>query len=450
MKKLLVIDDELGARESLKEIFHGFCDVLTAENAIEGLGILSKQPVDLIMLDVVMVGMDGMSFLKEVREIYPDTPVLMVSASAAEKHSGQALGLGAIGFVKKPFDVYELRHLVAQTLAASEMPRQREIMEKEMVREFPFFNFVAQSPAFKKTVDEARKISQSDSHVLLAGERGTGKEFLARQIHAWSQRATEPFVAVHCGNVPATFLSAEIFGASHRGAQPDNHHGAFDLAGNGTVFLEELDKLPDEAQAALAKVLHNREFQRGGSEHMVPTTARVIATLDRPLDEVVRLEGLTEELAAAFGSSVIAVPAMRDRREDIPLLAYHFLNQLRPALDATTLDIDPAAMEKLRDYSWPGNIRELRNVIERMLVLFGKQKCLNASALPREFSDFSQTPAPVATDFEQAVSAFERQLIIGALQRTNGVVKTAAEILRTTPRILQYRINKLKIKKMAG
>ena len=447
MKKLLVIDDEFGTRESLKEVFCENCDVLTAENGMEGLRLLSKHRADLIILDLVMPGLNGVSFLKEVREIYPDVPVIMISASSADGSIKDALRAGAIGFVRKPFDVEELRHLVQQSLTASELPRQRELLHKELVREFPLLNMVGQSRALRKLVDEARKATAS--HVLLVGERGTGREFLARQIHSWSPRASEPFVVVRCCALPPSFLEGEIFG-SWDSSEGQCHRGALDLAAGSSLLLEEVDRLPHPVQLALIRLLEHGEYQRVGSRHVIPSTVRVLVTLDRLPAEAVKSGALLPEVASLLSRCTIELPPLRDRREDIPVLAYHFLHELRLSLNAATLDIEPETMQKLRDYSWPGNVRELRNVIERMLVLAGGEKCLKVSALPKEFGEYGQPLPESGTDFEQAVNAFERQLIVGALQRAHGTIKGAAEILRTTPRILQYRIEKLQIRKTAA
>ena len=446
MKKLLVIDDELGSRESLREIFHKRCEVHLAESARVGLKLLSEQSFDLIILDVAMAEMDGITFLKRVREIYPEIPVIMISGVFPESSMGEALHLGAVGFLRKPFNVHELRSLVDQSIAASEAPRQRDVLQREVVREFSLLNVVGQSSAFRRTIEDARKASQSDEPVLIVGERGTGKEFLARQIHSWSRRSDDSFFSLACNDDRAE-VDATIFGIAPQ-CKDAHRRGALDIVGRGTLFLDEIEMLPWLTQELVCNVLKRRQFHRVGSTQGVPTDARIFSSVSCSLG---RDGTLNPELAAAFATSII-VPPLRERPEDIPHLAYHFLNQLRSTLNASTLDIDVETMRKLRAYSWPGNIRELRNVIERMLVLCESQKCLKAAALPREFhkKDPVKMGANEVMDFEEAVQGFERTLVVNALQRSNGVVKEAANLLRTTPRILQYRIDKLGIKKMAG
>jgi DNA-binding NtrC family response regulator len=443
MKKLLIVEDEFGAREALRETFCKLYEVFAAENAMEGLSYLSRERADLIILDLVMPRMGGMAFLKEVRQLYSDLPVLVVTASSSDDLTRKALALGAVGLVRKPWDVQELRNLVSQSITASEVPRQRELLAKEITKDFPSSAPIGQSAVFRRMLEHARAVAEN--HVLLTGERGVGKEFVARQIHAWSRRELEPFVTISCGDLPEAFLEAELFG-KWCGSTGQNRRGAIELARDSSLFLENIDRLPHELQRSVARLVKLGEYQRAGSQQVVPATARVLATLETTPSEAVAAKLIIPEIAEAFSLAVIAVPPLRERRDDIPLLAHHFLHQFRHALHTETLDIAPGAMQKLRDYHWPGNVRELRNVIERVLVLARSSKQIASSELPQEFSR-PESSEGSGIDYEAAVSAYEKQLIAEAFDRSNGTVTAAAKILGISSRKLQLRIDRLGIRR---
>jgi DNA-binding NtrC family response regulator len=443
MKKLLIVEDEFGAREALRETFHNLYEVFAAENAMEGLSYLSRGRADLILLDLVMPRMGGMAFLKEVRQLYPDLPVLVVTASSSDDLTREALTLGAVGLVRKPWDVQELRNLVNQSITASDVPRQRELLAKEITKDFPSTAPIGQSAVFRRMLEHAKALAEN--HVLLTGERGVGKEFVARQIHAWSRRAIEPFVTISCGDLPAAFLESELFG-KWSGLTGQTRRGVIDLARDSSLFLEHIDRLPHEVQRSVVRLVKQGEYQRAGSQQIVPAAVRVLATIETTTSEAVAANLIIPEIAEAFSLGVIAVPPLRERRDDIPLLAHHFLHQFRHTLHSETLDIAPGAMQKLRDYSWPGNVRELRNVIERVLVLYGSSKQIAPSELPQEFSR-PESSEGNGIDYQAAVSAYEKQLIAEAFDRSNGTVTAAAKILGISPRKLQLRIDRLRIRR---
>jgi two-component system response regulator AtoC len=443
MDKILIVEDELGAREALKETFYGLYEVIAVENALEGLSHLSRQRADIILMDLVMPRVSGISFLKEVRQLYPDLPVLVVTASSSDELTKEALSLGAVGLVRKPWDVHELRNLVRQSIAATEASRQHELLSKEVSKDFPAIAPIGQSAVFRRMLENARAVA--DNHVLLTGESGVGKEFVARQIHTWSRRTAEPFVHVSCRELPAAFLEAEIFG-QWSGASDQTRRGAIDLARNSSLLIQDVDCLPSAVQERLVQLMTRREYQRVGSTQVIPSSARIFATLEMPVSEAVTSDRIIRALAEAFSPRVITVPPLRERRDDIPLLAHHFLHQYRQSLNAETLDIAPGAMQKLRDYHWPGNVRELRNVIERMLVLYGGSKQIAASELPQELMR-SDTSDRSEIDYDASVSAYERSLIETAFERSNGTIAAAARILGISARQLQTRVDKLKIRR---
>jgi len=450
MKHLLIVDDEVGSRESLRTIFEKQYHLSLATSADEGTGMLSKESVDLVLLDVMMPNKDGLTFLKEIQHLYPETPVIMVSASTSVQPVVKAIKEGAYDYVTKPFDVETIRNTVARALQSSALRRQVQVLQGEISQEFPIDGIVGQSNTFKHALANARKAAASDATVLIAGESGTGKELVARSVHAWSSRAEDPFVAVHCAALPESLLESELFG-HEKGAftgAGEQKPGRFDLAGSGTLFFDEVSEMSMATQVKLLRVLQEKEFMRVGGTRVIRTNARIIAATNRDLKEEVKAKRFREDLYYRLSVVPVLLPPLRQRREDIPLLARYFLDAERRNLDTSTTEIGPETMDRLAAYAWPGNVRELRNVIERMVVLHRSSQVLTPDHLPEEFQN-GDAPAP-PPDMEgiklaDAVSAYERRIIEEALRKADGVQTRAAESLGTTRRILKYRIEKLGI-----
>ncbi|MBN1268497.1 MAG: sigma-54-dependent Fis family transcriptional regulator [Kiritimatiellae bacterium] len=449
MKHLLVIDDEIGSRESLKAVFSGRHRVSLAASADEALKKLSAERVDLVLLDIMMPEKDGLVLLKEVQALYPDLPVIMVSAATSVRPVVEAIREGAYDYVTKPFDVEEIRRMVDRALESSTLQRRVEILENEVSQHFPLDSIVGDSLAFRQALAHARKAAETDSTVLISGESGTGKELAARYIHQFSGRRTEPFVAVHCAAIPEPLMESELFGYE-KGAftNADKQKlGRFDLAGSGTLFFDEVSETAPTTQVKLLRVLQEREYMRIGGTRVIRTNARLVAATAKDLRREVQDKRFRDDLYYRLSVVPIHLPPLRERAGDVPLLARHFLNHFRQALDAATTDLEPEALDLMCRYPWPGNIRELRNIIERMLVLHGREEKIRAAFLPEEFHDrVVVPPAPSThTELARAVGEFERQLVEEALRKANGVQTKAAELLGTTRRILRYRMEKLDI-----
>jgi DNA-binding NtrC family response regulator len=447
VKHILVVDDELGSRESVKAVFYKIHEVSAASSAKEALEILSSRPVDVMLLDVVMPEMNGLELLRKAREFYPLLPVIMISATSSESTLAEALKIGARAFLKKPFDVAEMRHLVDEALTLSIAPRASELLQHETLRSFSLFHLVGESPSFVKCLDEVRRAALTNDAVLIYGEVGTGKEILARQIHSWSLRCNEPFFSLDCASIPPAFFPREVFGSVREAAGTETSP-ALDLVGSGSLYFSSIETLSAEIQESIAAVISSGRFTRTDASVQIPTRARVVASTKCDLDAATNGRVLSEGLAEQTKLHRVRVPSLRERVEDIPLLAYHFLNQLRTSLGAKITDIEPEALELMREYHWPGNVRELRNVIERILVMHTDQVRLKADDLPPELRR-SSAPTPDScyeSGFEAAVSTFERGLIVRALKEANGTIVEAARLLQTTPRILKHRVDKLGIK----
>jgi DNA-binding NtrC family response regulator len=452
MKHLLIVDDELGSRESLRTIFEKEYDLSLAQSADEATQLLSKTRVDLVLLDVVMPNRDGIALLKDIQDMYPDVPVVMVSASTSVQPVIEAIRFGANDYVTKPFDVQAIRHTVSRALKSSALQRRVEVLQNEVSSEYPIDGIIGDSDSFRKALGDARKAAETDATVIILGESGTGKELVARSIHAWSTRQDDPFVAVHCASLPDTLMESELFGYE-KGAftsADKQKPGRFDLAGNGSLFFDEVSEMSMATQVKLLRVLQEKEFMRVGGTRVIRTNARIIGASNKDLREAVKENKFRDDLFYRMSVVPIKLPSLRERRDDIPLLASYFLNQYKHKLEVNTDSFAPETLDVFTNYQWPGNVRELRNIIERMLVLHGNSKFIMPEHLPDEFrSDTdADTPLPQQTDsgsLSDAVSNYERQLIEHALQEANGVQTRAAEALGTTRRILKYRMEKLEI-----
>ncbi|MFH0952996.1 MAG: sigma-54 dependent transcriptional regulator [Verrucomicrobiota bacterium] len=450
MKHILVVDDELGSRESLKAILARDHRVSLAASAAEALQCLSGEKVDLIFLDVIMPDKDGLTLLKEVQNLYPELPVIMVSASTSVRPVVEAIRAGAYDYVTKPFDVEDVRRLAERALESSLLRRRVEILQTEIWREYPVHGIVGKSPSFRKALDDIRRAADTDSTVLISGESGTGKELVARLLHSLSGRRDEPFVPVHCAALPESLMESELFG-HEKGAfthAEKRKLGRFDLAGSGTLFFDEVSEMSMATQVKLLRVLQEREYMRVGGTQVIRTNARIVGATAKDLHAEVNAKHFRDDLYYRLNVVPVVLPPLRDRPEDIPLLARHFLGFFKESLNASARDFAPKTMDLFCKYRWPGNVRELRNLIERMLVLHGHSELVQPEFLPDEVRSSSRASAGQGrlASLEESVNAFERQLVEDALREAGGVQTRAAELLGTTRRILRYRMEKLQIK----
>lgn len=456
MKHVLIVDDEIGSRESLKLVFSRDFRVSQAANAAEALDRLAADKFDLVFLDVIMPDRDGVSLLKDIQNLYPDLPVIMVSASTSVRPVVEAIRSGAYDYVTKPFDVTDVRRLADRAMESTSLKRRVEILETEVSREYPVHGIVGRAPAFRKALDDVRRAAETDSTVLITGESGTGKELIARLLHSLSGRRDEPFVAVHCAAIPESLMESELFG-HEKGAfthAEKRKLGRFDLAGSGTLFFDEVSEMSPSTQVKLLRVLQEREYMRVGGTQVIRTNARIVGATAKNLQAEVAEKRFRDDLFYRLNVVPVKLPPLRDRQEDIPLLAQHFLEYFRQSLHVEATEFSPAAIERMCRYPWPGNVRELRNLVERMLVLHGQDPVIALEVLPDELRH-EATVYPAGSrskprHLEDAVSEFERQLVEGALREAGGVQTRAAELLGTTRRILKYRMEKLGIRNGSG
>lgn len=441
MKNLLVVADEIGTRESLRAVFQDTYQVIVAETGDQALELVTHTHVDLVILDLVSPSMPGLTFLRHLRAILPDVPVILVSSFFNDPTIQEARQLRIVGFICKPFDIHEIRTLTTQTLRAADASRQQQLLNQEISLKFPV-NIIGESPAIRRVMEAAKAASQGSAPVLILGEPGLGREHLARQIHSWGLHRSEPFIKIDPNRSEAHSLETELFGSVLNAITHTVKPGVIDLISAGSIYLNELQRFPVEAQRRIQHAIQHREFQRPGAEgQSVPHIGRFFASC--PVEPH---STLIPELTPLFSAHTIIIPPLRERPDDIPILATHYLSQLRLTLNARTASIDPQAMVHLQQYRWPGNVRELRNVIERTLFVHGHEPVIQSDHLPKEISG-ALLPVidPEVISFQDATDQLHRQMIRTALKRSDGVVKNAASLLRVTPRILQHRIDRLQI-----
>ncbi|MGC8719204.1 MAG: sigma 54-interacting transcriptional regulator [Thermodesulforhabdaceae bacterium] len=370
---VLIVDDEPNYLIVLEELLsdEGY-NVLTADNATEGLQIASIQDVDVVVTDMKMPGIDGMAFLDSLHKLKPDLPIIMMTAYGTIEKAVEAMKKGAFDYICKPFENEEFKVVVARAVDHYRLLRRNRELEEEVKSRYSFQNIIGKSQVMKKVFYIVEKIAPSRSTVLITGESGTGKELIAKAIHYQSPRRDKPFVSVNCGALPETLLESELFG-HERGAftgAVQQRKGRFELAHEGTLFLDEISEMPLHLQVKLLRVLQEMEFERVGGTQTVRVDVRIIAATNRDLKKEVAAGRFRSDLFYRLNVVNIHLPPLRERSEDIPLLVAHFLDKYGKEMGGgETFKVDREAMKCLMEYSWPGNVRELENVIERAMLL---------------------------------------------------------------------------------
>jgi two-component system response regulator AtoC len=475
-KRVLVADDELNMRRVLEAILRreGY-DVVTAANGVDALAGMSRD-VHTVITDLKMPGLDGMGLLKKLSADYPDVPVVMITAHGSVENAVEAVKLGAFDYLEKPFEQEQIRQVVAKALSTFRLARRDARPEEPSDR--GRFRLIGQSAAIRQIYGVVEKVADTPSTVLITGESGTGKELIARALHENSSRHAAPFIKINCAAIPKTLMESELFGYEKGaftgavGAKP----GRFELAHGGTLFLDEIGEIPIEMQVKLLRVLQESEFERVGGIKTIKVDVRLVTATNRDLLQEIGLGAFREDLFYRLNVVPIHIPPLRERREDIPLLAEHFITKFNERLKKQVTSIEPAALERLIAHQWPGNIRELENLMERT-VLFCEDPLIRVSDLPPEISHLAPValshlaagapshlgplavptaaaadeitrtgsiPAPSAGSLKEAVRAqterVERELIQRALDETGGNVTQAARKLKISRKSLQTKM----------
>ncbi len=457
MEKILVVDDEQSLREvlsiMLKRAGYAVTSVSDGDEAIEHI---QKDIFDLVITDLRMPKVDGMEVLQAVKSASPDTVVLVITAFATADSAVEAMKHGAYDYLTKPFQVDEVQLIIRNALEKRRLTTENVLLKREMASQSSFAQLVGRSEAMQKVFDVVRKVADSKSNVLICGESGTGKELVARAIHYNSVRATHPFVAVNCSAVPETLLESELFGhikGSFTGAI-SNKAGLFEVANGGTIFLDEIGDTTPTIQVTLLRVIQAPEFRRLGGNQDIKVDVRIVAATNKDLEQAVGDGSFREDLYYRLDVIPIKLPPLRLRSGDIPLLVSHFLERFSHDSGKPMPQLTPEAVQVLLAHEWRGNVRELENLIERVVAFSNGALVTDVDIrgwLHRSIAPPLQSGVPLdvpedGLDLEALINGIEKDLLMKALERTKWVKKKAARLLRLNTRSFRYRLEKYAIK----
>ena len=452
-KRVLLIDDEARVRTSLKMVLEPNYEILQAADAQEGLDTFRKEGPDLVLLDVILPGTDGLAVLETLRSESRMTPVIMLTGTKSVKTAVDAMKLGAADYLSKPFDVEELRIVVDRALNSQALEREVKQLRAQVVQRYAFHNLIGKSQGMQEIYAKIEQVADSRTTVLITGESGTGKELVAKALHYNSGRRERPFIALNCAALPETLIESELFG-HEKGSFTDataRRVGQFELANTGTLFLDEIGDLSAMTQAKLLRVLQEREFTRIGGVQSIKVDVRIVAATNRNLEDMVRKGQFREDLYYRINVISLFLPPLRERGEDIPLLAKHFLAKRVEEEKRPHIEFGKEALEVLTRYPWPGNVREMENIIEQAFIWSQNCPQITQEHLPTIMKSDSRSSSlrddtlAGRMSLEKAVMEFEREIILDALKRTNYVQTHAANLLGISRRMLKYRMDTLGI-----
>jgi DNA-binding NtrC family response regulator len=452
VKSLLVVDDEIGARESLKMVFKEDFEVLLAKTAEEAFSQMKEHTPDIILLDILLPDLDGLKVLERMKREDPDAIVIMITATRTVRTAVEAMKLGAYDYVTKPFDVDELRLIVNRALSNQALQKEVKYLRERIDERYDFGRMIGKGKGMKHIFHLIEQIAPSRATVLVMGESGTGKELVSRAIHHQSPRKNFPFITINCAAIPETLMESELFG-HEKGAFTnaiEKKLGRCEVAHQGTLFLDEIGELSLATQAKILRFLEQKEFNRVGSSKTIKVDVRLITATNKDLTQQIKKGEFREDLYYRINVVPIVIPPLRERREDIPLLIEHFIKKINEENGKRVKGVSEEALAWMIQYDWPGNVRELENLIERMVALTP-----NEYIQPRELP-FSSLDTPKTNGLKESIlqgnvsllkaeEEFERELISDALKRANNVQSQAAELLGISRRILKYKIDKLGI-----
>ena len=452
-QRILIVDDEGGVRESLRMVLKDRFEPVAAASGEEALELVAQGPIDLVLLDIIMPGIDGLEVLERIKQEPRSPQVIMLTATKTVKTAVQAMKLGAFDYITKPFDIDEMLIIIDRAIQATALAREVEALRSEVGTRYGFDNIIGNADNVRAVLATVSMVAPLKTTVLITGESGTGKELIAKALHYNSPRTHRPMVTLNCAAIPENLLENELFG-HERGAFTDAHSrqlGHFEHADQSTIFLDEIGEMPPSTQAKILRVLEQGEFLRIGGSAPVNVDVRVVAATNRDLNQEVRDGTFRSDLFYRLNVVAIHLPPLRERRDDILPLTHHFLKAKSAELGIPERRFDNEALDLLLQYKWPGNIRELENTVERALVL-SRAPLMGAADLPPHMSTNREWSVPAQesvltgqTRLSDAVDCFEHSLIRRALDQADNNQTRAAEILGTTRRILKYKIDKLGI-----
>lgn len=456
--KILVVDDEQTLRAALFRIFsRRNYQVITTANMKEAESVISSNSeLELAIVDVKLPDGDGIELLSTLKQKYNNIPVIVLTGFASIDVAVKATKKGAFHFMTKPFNIEELISIVEKALSHKKLVYENTELKSQLQSKYRFNNIIGKSVAIQNVLGMIEKVADTDSTILVTGESGTGKELIAKGIHYNSSRSDKAFVPINCGAIPSELLESELFGhvkGAFTGAI-SNRQGRFELANKGTLFLDEIGDLSPNLQVKLLRVLQEKRFEPVGSAKTIEADVRIIAATNVDLSKAVKEGRFREDLFYRLNVIPMKIPALRERRDDIPLLLEHFIHKFNQHKGIHITGIHPMALDKLMTYSWPGNIRELENFIERVSIL-RKEGMIEISDIPNYFDEnndhqlMNNLPIDIpekGIDFNTAIAAYENQLILNALNKTGWNRNQAAILLRLNRTTLVEKIKKKGLK----
>ena len=439
---LLIVDDEESVRDSLFNWFieDGY-DVDCAESAKAALKLIESHHYDIILADIKMPGMDGLEMHRRIKSINKDTIVIVMTAFASVETAVQALKDGAYDYVTKPFDPDDLSHLIRNATSQIQLKSENEALKSKLISLDNIEDIIGNSDIMIKVLQEVESVAQSNSSVIITGESGTGKELIARAIHFNSPRKFFPMVSVHCGALSESLLESELFG-HEKGAFTGamfNRKGRFEMADGGTIFLDEIATISPKMQIELLRVLESKTFVRVGGNKEIKSDFRVICATNRDLKKLVENGTFREDLYYRLNVVNIIVPPLRQRTDDIPLLVDHFLKKYCTSMSRDLISIDPAALKRLQEYDFPGNVRELENMIERAIVI-GNGKQITLKDLPLEKNSIGSS--------YKSLDELEKKYILEILNKHDWNISRSARALKVDRVTLYNKIKKYNLKSL--
>jgi len=451
MKKVLIVDDELGTRESLRMILKYDYEITIAQSGREALHILNDEAPSVILLDVMMPGEDGLEILEKIKQV-STVPVIMITALKEVKSAVKAMKIGAFDYITKPFNVDEIKIVVGKSLSTQELIEEVNYLRAEIDKNYAFGNIIGKSKAMREVFRLIKQTTDNRATVLISGESGTGKELVAKAIHYNGLRKDKPFVAINCAAIPDTLIESELFGYE-KGAFTnawERKIGRVELADQGTLFLDEIAELSLLTQAKILRFLQERELTRIGGAKTIKVDTRLISATNKHLERALAEGRLREDFYYRINIIPIVIPPLRERKEDIPLLVTHFIGKLNEREGTQIRGVSEEALEMLMNHYWPGNVRELENIMERMVAL-ADGEVITTTQLPPHIRDANKTGVLKGQilngtiTFPEAGEQFEKSVIVDALEKANYVQTKAAELLGISRRILKYKMDKFGI-----
>ncbi|OGP88459.1 MAG: hypothetical protein A2156_03255 [Deltaproteobacteria bacterium RBG_16_48_10] len=442
---ILVVEDDPKVGESIRLLLEkrGYA-ILLAINGKEGLLLFRQEMVDLVITDLVMPKMDGMALLEAVKKLRPETEVIVISAQGTIEKAVQAMKMGAFDFIEKPINPKVIALVVERALEKQTLVLQNRELRSQLEDKFHFRNIVGKSKKMLKVFELVRHISPYDSSVLIIGESGTGKELIANAIHYHSLRASMPFIKVSCASLSEGIIESELFG-HEKGAFTGaiaSRKGRFEMAHGGTLFLDEVEDIPPPTQIKLLRVLQEGEFERVGGNKTIKVNIRIIAASNRDLQEAVEQGTFREDLYYRLNVVSVKLPPLRERREDIPFLAQFFIEKYNQKYRLKVKGISQRVINAFTDYAWKGNVRELENTLESIMVIHSPE-VIDLPHLPQEIQDFRERPEILSIRIGTPLEEVERKILLETLRATKGNKRKAAQLLGINVRTIHRKIEEL-------